>query len=133
MQMTLTPSNPRVLPTSEEEVSVLGTLATELAVYSDTDGLMMLFAPKGWTCSAAYGADAGGGGSRSTRQANPFRNRPSALVGCYRLVRPQRSSSAPRPRNARVARWATLSSLYHRIKRLPEFFWASLSEEPTCP
>lgn len=54
------PSTSAPLPTSEE-VSVPGILATELAVYSDTDGLMMLLAPKGWTCSAAYGADGGGG------------------------------------------------------------------------
>src|SRR5580658_5395944 len=36
-------------------------LATELAVYGDTEEIMMLVGPRGWTCSAAYGADGSGG------------------------------------------------------------------------
>jgi hypothetical protein len=42
-------------------VSVPEAQAATLAVYSDTDEIMMLIAPKGWTCSASYGADGSGG------------------------------------------------------------------------
>jgi hypothetical protein len=41
--------------------SVPDALVTKLAVYSDTDEIMMLLAPKGWTCTASYGADGSGG------------------------------------------------------------------------
>jgi hypothetical protein len=43
------------------EVNAPATLTSELAVYSDTHGFMMLLAPRGWTCSALYGADGSGG------------------------------------------------------------------------
>ncbi|HXQ44618.1 MAG TPA: hypothetical protein VN816_08265 [Acidimicrobiales bacterium] len=48
------------LPTSEK-VRVPGALAGELALYSDTHGLMDLLGPKGWRCRADYGADGSGG------------------------------------------------------------------------
>ncbi len=40
---------------------VPNALATRLVSYGDTSGLMMLLAPKGWSCTAAYGADGSGG------------------------------------------------------------------------
>lgn len=54
------PSTTAPLPTSEE-VSIPATLASELAVYSDTHGLMMLLGPKDWSCEAEYGEDGSGG------------------------------------------------------------------------
>jgi hypothetical protein len=36
-------------------------LARDLAVYSDTHGFMKLLGPRGWACSATYGADGSGG------------------------------------------------------------------------
>lgn len=54
------PSTSAPLHTSVE-VSIPGTLADDLAVYSDDRGFMMLLGPKGWTCRAAYGADGSGG------------------------------------------------------------------------
>ncbi len=35
--------------------------ATNLVVYGDDNGIMMMIGPKGWTCHAAYGADGSGG------------------------------------------------------------------------
>jgi hypothetical protein len=32
-----------------------------VSIYSDTNDIMMLLAPKGWSCSASYGADGSGG------------------------------------------------------------------------
>lgn len=36
-------------------------LEGDLTIYSDSRGLMMLVGPKGWTCTAQYGADGSGG------------------------------------------------------------------------
>jgi hypothetical protein len=41
--------------------SVSKSLAKELVAYSDTSGLMVVLAPKGWACNATYGADGSGG------------------------------------------------------------------------
>ena len=56
-----TPStSPPALPTSMV-VSVPADLTNQLAVYSDSEGLMKLVAPTGWLCSANHGADGSGG------------------------------------------------------------------------
>jgi hypothetical protein len=41
-------------------IDVPPTLASGLAVYSDTHAILMLLAPKGWTCKALFGADGSG-------------------------------------------------------------------------
>lgn len=41
--------------------TVPDSLVGQLSVYSDKQGTMRLVAPKGWQCSAAYGADGSGG------------------------------------------------------------------------
>lgn len=51
---------PKALPTSLT-LSLPAGIGTELAVYSDDQGYMMLLAPRGWSCSAGYGADGSGG------------------------------------------------------------------------
>jgi hypothetical protein len=48
------------LPASAR-VDLPPSVATKVAVYSDTSDIMMLLAPKGWSCSASYGADGSGG------------------------------------------------------------------------
>lgn|GEM_PF-1887868 len=42
-------------------VKVPAGQVSQLAVYSDTNGLMQLVGPRGWLCDAFYGADGGGG------------------------------------------------------------------------
>ena len=42
-------------------VTVPGGSAAGLAVYTDTRGGMRLLGPRGWSCSAMYGADGSGG------------------------------------------------------------------------
>ena len=56
VQPATTPSLPKTVA-----VSVSPGQASELAVYTDTQGLMKLVAPAGWQCSAQYGADGTGG------------------------------------------------------------------------
>jgi hypothetical protein len=46
-------------------IDVPAALAANLAIYSDTNEIMMLVAPKGWSCTASYGADGSGGVSVS--------------------------------------------------------------------
>ena len=46
---------------SSETVSVPSGQAGHLVVFADTQGIMRLVAPKGWTCRANYGADGSGG------------------------------------------------------------------------
>ena len=41
-------------------VDVPPTLAKTMVVYSDTHTVLMLLAPKGWTCKASFGADGSG-------------------------------------------------------------------------
>lgn len=48
-----------VLP-AKVTIDVPEALSTKLAVYSDTDEIMMLVAPKGWACAAGFGADGSG-------------------------------------------------------------------------
>ncbi len=54
------PSTTAPLPTSEQ-VSVPASLVGGLAFYSDSRRLTVLLGPKGWSCSAQYGADGSGG------------------------------------------------------------------------
>jgi hypothetical protein len=51
--------SPPPLPTSMA-VSVSRSLAKQLAVYSDADGVLKLLAPRGWSCDAGLGADGSG-------------------------------------------------------------------------
>lgn len=51
---------PKALATSLT-LSLPAGIGAELAGYSDDQGYMMLLAPRGWSCSAGYGADGSGG------------------------------------------------------------------------
>ena len=42
-------------------LSISTPLASSLAAYTDTQGLMTVIGPRGWKCSASYGADGSGG------------------------------------------------------------------------
>jgi hypothetical protein len=76
-------------------LTVSSDLASRLAVYADTRGIMRLIAPRGWKCEASYGADGSGGievfpPSERTASGAPFAdlaeavvsNETSACVGC---------------------------------------------------
>jgi hypothetical protein len=52
---------PTVPLPSSISVNIPGDLAAQLAVYSDSSGIMMMMAPKGWSCTGTYGADGSGG------------------------------------------------------------------------
>lgn len=54
------PPTPVALPSSRR-VAVPSAVASGLAVYADTQGIMALIGPRGWSCAAAYGADGSGG------------------------------------------------------------------------
>ena len=54
-----TPNNAQLPPSLAE--SVPADLAGQLAVYTDEQGLMDLLGPRGWACSANFGADGSGG------------------------------------------------------------------------
>jgi hypothetical protein len=50
------------LPTSVTVAAALPeSMATPLVVYVDRENLTRLLGPAGWICTAAYGADGGGG------------------------------------------------------------------------
>lgn len=51
---------PATLP-GTRSVTVPAGMASGLAVYADTQGIMALVGPAGWKCAAAYGADGSGG------------------------------------------------------------------------
>jgi hypothetical protein len=53
-------SPPVSLPASRP-VAVPRALATRLAIYADDQGIMELVGPKGWRCTASFGADGSGG------------------------------------------------------------------------
>ncbi len=53
-------SPPVSLPASRP-VAVPRALATQLAIYADNQGIMELVGPKGWRCTASFGADGRGG------------------------------------------------------------------------
>ncbi len=63
-------------------------LAAGLSVYADTQGIMELLGPKGWNCTAAYGADGSGGITVYPAGAGPSSpvaiagSETSACVGC---------------------------------------------------
>jgi hypothetical protein len=48
------------IPTSMD-MSVPSSLADQLGVYEDNQGIMRLLGPRGWNCNASYGADGSGG------------------------------------------------------------------------
>jgi hypothetical protein len=55
------PSGPRIMLPRSRQVAVPAALADRLAVYTDSRGTMELVAPKGWNCTAVFGADGSGG------------------------------------------------------------------------
>ena len=69
-------------------VAVPRALAAELSVYADNQGIMELLGPKGWSCTAAYGADGSGGVSVHPQGEGPSSavaiggSETSACVGC---------------------------------------------------
>jgi hypothetical protein len=54
------PTNPSKIPKTAS-VPLSGTLAPSVAVYTDKAHLQSVLGPRGWRCSAAYGADGNGG------------------------------------------------------------------------
>jgi Domain of unknown function (DUF4850) len=79
---------PAVPSPRSRSVVVPQALAGKLSVYADTQGVMELVGPKGWTCTASYGADGSGGitvhplgGGPSPRSAI-VGSETSACVGC---------------------------------------------------
>jgi Caspase domain/Domain of unknown function (DUF4850) len=78
------------LPRSRPLV-VLQALAAELSVYVDNQGIMELVGPKGWSCTAAYGADGSGGvgvyphGEGPSSAVAIVGSESSACVGCTLL------------------------------------------------
>jgi len=54
------PSTSAPLPSSENE-NIPARLANQLSIYSDNHGLVMLLGPRGWSCTASFGADGSGG------------------------------------------------------------------------
>ncbi len=76
---------PVSLPRSRR-VAVPQALSGDLSLYGDTQGVMELLAPKGWSCSADYGADGSGGVWVYPHGTGP--SSPLAIVGsqtsaCY--------------------------------------------------
>lgn len=69
-------------------VAVPQALAGKLSVYADTQGIMELVGPKGWTCTASYGADGSGGvtvhphGEGLSPRSAIVGSQTSACVGC---------------------------------------------------
>jgi hypothetical protein len=70
---------------STTTLAVPSALASSLAAYTDTQGYMTVIAPRGWRCSATYGADGSGGvrvePRRSTREG-VVAGETSACFGC---------------------------------------------------
>jgi len=60
-------------------VAVPQSLAAGLSLYADTQGVMELLGPKGWSCAAFYGADGSGGVTVYPRGAGP--SSPAAITG----------------------------------------------------
>lgn len=60
-------------------VSVPQALAAGLSLYADTQGVMQILGPKGWSCTAAYGADGSGGVTVYPRGAGA--SSPVAIAG----------------------------------------------------
>jgi hypothetical protein len=54
------PPPPAARPAARR-VAVPAAMAARLAVYTDRQGTMELVAPRGWSCTAMYGADGSGG------------------------------------------------------------------------
>jgi hypothetical protein len=54
------PPKPIAFP-SATTLTVASALSGSLAAYTDTQGYLTIIAPRGWRCSAAYGADGSGG------------------------------------------------------------------------
>lgn len=52
---------PTITPPRSIALTVPADLASSLAVYVDTRGIMQLVGPRGWKCAAGYGVDGGGG------------------------------------------------------------------------
>jgi hypothetical protein len=78
---------PVSLPRSRP-VAVPQTLAGALSLYADTQGIMEILGPKGWSCTAFYGADGSGGITITPAGAGPSSpaviagSETSACVGC---------------------------------------------------
>jgi Domain of unknown function (DUF4850) len=69
-------------------VTVPQALAGKLSVYADTQGIMELVGPKGWTCTASHGADGSDGitvhphGEGASPRSAIVGSQTSACVGC---------------------------------------------------
>jgi len=72
-------NRPAVSLPRSRPVAVPQALAAGLSVYADTQGVMELLGPKGWSCTAAYGADGSGGITVYPSGEGP--SSPVAIVG----------------------------------------------------
>ena len=70
---------PAVALPRSRPVAVPQALAADLSVYADNQGVMELLGPKGWSCTAAIGADGSGGVTVYPTGAGP--SSPVAIVG----------------------------------------------------
>jgi hypothetical protein len=59
-RLGVTPASPLRLP-AQTELAAPSPLAGGLAVYTDSERYLTVVAPRGWRCSASYGADGSGG------------------------------------------------------------------------
>lgn len=81
-------AHPAVPLPRSRPVAVPQALATDLSVYADNQGVMELLGPKGWSCTAAIGADGSGGVTVYPAGAGPSSpvaitgSETSACVGC---------------------------------------------------
>jgi Domain of unknown function (DUF4850) len=79
---------PTVTLPRSRSVAVSQALAASLSVYADKFGIMRLLGPKGWRCTAKYGADGSGGitvyppGEGPSAMAKIVGYETSACVGC---------------------------------------------------
>ena len=72
-------ARPAVSLPQSRPVAVPQALAADLAVYADSQGIMELLAPKGWSCTAGIGADGSGGVTVYPHGAGP--SSPAAIAG----------------------------------------------------
>ncbi len=82
----LAPGKPAALPAATF-LAVVTPLSGSLAAYTDRQGYMTVAGPRGWRCSASYGADGSGGvrvfpGGRASLQEGIVGAETSACFGC---------------------------------------------------
>lgn len=85
-RFAITPPSPLRLP-AQTALAAASPLAGGLAAYTDSQRYLTVMAPRGWHCSASYGAD-GSGGLRAVPRGAAAGSSPEAIVAsetsaCY--------------------------------------------------